>query len=128
MYLEKQKKKKITRILSARNEMEYKQLICKLDRDLSVEGYFSIKKRSEKLGLYYFVYVNPSEKMLNDYKKLKEKQRKIQEAKQLEYLKKQKLIKNTLDSFDSAEEDDDDNEPDEFQEETKKENIEDNNE
>ncbi len=125
MYLEKQKKKKITRILSARNEMEYKQLICKLDRDPSVEEYFSIKKRSEKLGLYYFVYVNPSEKMLNDYKKLKEKQRKIQEAKQLEYLKKQKLIKNTLDSFDSIEEENDDNE---FQEETKEENIEDNNE
>ena len=125
MYLEKQKKKKITRILSARNEMEYKQLICKLDRDPSVEEYFSIKKRSEKLGLYYFVYVNPSEKMLNDYKKLKEKQRKIQEAKQLEYLKKQNLIKNTLDSFDSIEEENDDNE---FQEETKEENIEDNNE
>lgn len=125
MYLEKQKKKKITRILSARNEMEYKQLICKLDRDPSVEEYFSIKKRSEKLGLYYFVYVNPSEKMLNDYKKLKEKQRKIQEEKQLEYLKKQKLIKNTLDSFDSIEEENDDNE---FQEETKEENIEDNNE
>ena len=125
MYLEKQKKKKITRILSARNEMEYKQLICNLDRDPSVEEYFSIKKRSEKLGLYYFVYVNPSEKMLNDYKKLKEKQRKIQEAKQLEYLKKQKLIKNTLDSFDSIEEENDDNE---FQEETKEENIEDNNE
>ena len=105
--------------------MEYKQLICKLDRDPSVEEYFSIKKRSEKLGLYYFVYVNPSEKMLNDYKKLKEKQRKIQEAKQLEYLKKQKLIKNTLDSFDSIEEENDDNE---FQEETKEENIEDNNE
>lgn len=125
MYLEKQKKKKITRILSARNEMEYKQLICKLDREPSVEEYFSIKKRSEKLGLYYFVYVNPSEKMLNDYKKLKEKQRKIQEEKQLEYLKKQKLIKNTLDSFDSIEEENDDNE---FQEETKEENIEDNNE
>lgn len=125
MYLEKQKKKKITRILSARNEMEYKQLICKLDRDPSAEEYFSIKKRSEKLGLYYFVYVNPSEKMLNDYKKLKEKQRKIQEEKQLEYLKKQKLIKNTLDSFDSIEEENDDNE---FQEETKEENIEDNNE
>lgn len=125
MYLEKQKKKKITRILSARNEMEYKQLIYKFDRDPSVEEYFSIKKRSEKLGLYYFVYVNPSEKMLNDYKKLKEKQRKIQEEKQLEYLKKQKLIKNTLDSFDSIEEENDDNE---FQEETKKENIEDNNE
>lgn len=128
MYLEKQKKKKITRILSARNEMEYKQLIYKLDRDPSVEEYFSIKKRSEKLGLYYFVYVNPSDKMLNDYEKLREKQRKIQEAKQLEYLKKQKLIKNTLDSFDSTEEDNDDNEIDEFQEETEEENTEDNNE
>lgn len=61
--------------------MEYKQLIYKLDRDPSVEEYFSIKKRSEKLGLYYFVYVNPSDKMLSDYEKLREKTKKNSRSK-----------------------------------------------
>lgn len=101
-------------ILCIRSEYEYKTKVNQLNNNPNVVQYFSIKKILPKLGLYYFVYVNPTQKQIDEYVALKEKQ--AQQAKENEKLRleqERQISENIgdvdgLDEFDDIDEENED--------------------
>lgn len=82
-------------ILCIRNEYEYKIKINQLNNDWRVKQHFTIKKILPKLGLYYFIYVNPTKEYLDRYIVLRRNQEKQAEKERKERLAKERqIIKN----------------------------------
>lgn len=80
------------KILCIRNEYEYKIKINQLNNDWKVKQHFTIKKNLPKLGLYYFVYVNPTKEYLDRYMILRRNQERQAEKERKERLAKERQI------------------------------------
>lgn len=69
-----------TQIKCIRNRTELKHQVHLLEKDNNVKNYFIMDKETS-YGKYHIVYVNPTDKQINDYKQYILKQRAISEKK-----------------------------------------------